>query len=67
MRVWISESKIQDLRFVVGVGGFQGGLVFKAYRCVYHSTLGSRVNKKGERGCTPSASVSATLRNRLEF
>jgi len=25
---------------------FQGGLVFKAYRLLYHSTLGLRVTKK---------------------
>ena len=30
----------------VGVGGHRGGLVFKAHRLVYHSTLGSRVIKK---------------------
>jgi hypothetical protein len=28
---------------------FQGGLVFKAHRLVYHSTLGSRVIKKKKR------------------
>jgi len=28
------------------VGDFRGGLVFKAHRLVYHSTLGSRVIKK---------------------
>jgi len=28
------------------VNRFRGGLVFKAHRLVYHSTLGSRVIKK---------------------
>ena len=28
---------------------FRGGLVFKAYRCLYVSTLGSRVMKKKEK------------------
>ena len=30
------------------VNRFRGGLVFKAHRLVYHSTLGSRVIKKEE-------------------
>ena len=30
----------------VNVQWFRGGLVFKAHRLVYHSTLGSRVIKK---------------------
>ena len=44
---------------------FQGGLVFKANRLVYHSTLGSRVIKKNQvryshpRGSAPDANVSA--------
>ena len=33
---------------------FRGGLVFKAHRLVYHSTLGSRVTKKKRRSCTPA-------------
>ena len=32
-----------------GVWGFRGGLVFKAHRWLYHSTLGSRVIKKKEK------------------
>ena len=31
---------------------FRGGLVFKAHRLVYHSTLGSRVIKEGSVGKT---------------
>jgi len=34
------ESRVQ------GLGRFRGGLVFKAHRLVYHSTLGLRVIKK---------------------
>jgi len=38
------------------VNRFRGGLVFKAHRLVYHSTLGSRVMKRKKfgmlgRGC----------------
>jgi len=32
---------------------FRGGLVFKAHRLVYHSTLGSRVIKRGRRRYPP--------------
>ena len=40
------SGRLQD--FGVGVEGvkFRGGLVFKAHRLLYHSTLGSRVTKK---------------------
>jgi len=47
---------------------FRGGLVFKALRLIYHSTLGSRVkNKKKEKkpgtppGATPKAPVGSVL------
>ena len=30
---------------------FRGGLVFKAHRLLYHSTLGLRVIKKKKKGC----------------
>jgi len=38
----------QLLRYFLGrnVTRFRGGLVFKAHRLLYHSTLGSRVIKK---------------------
>ena len=34
---------------------FRGGLVFKAHRLLYHSTLGLRIIKKRRRGCTSRA------------
>ena len=37
---------------------FRGGLVFKAHRLLYHSTLGSRVIKKKRRRCTLRGSVN---------
>jgi len=40
---------------------FRGGLVFKAYRLVYHSTLGSRVIKKIKKRCPgPGRRVGAS-------
>ena len=39
---------------------FRGGLVFKAHRLVYHSTLGSRViKKKGPERASPEGSSGA--------
>jgi len=38
---------------------FRGGLVFKAHRWLYHSTLGSRVIKKKRRCGVPTALASA--------
>jgi len=35
---------------------FQGGLVFKAHRLVYHSTPGLRIKKKRRRSARPSFS-----------
>ena len=44
---------------------FRGGLVFKAHRLVYHSTLGSRVIKKKQRSflvwLTPSGSENMRM------
>ena len=40
---------------------FRGGLVFEAHRLLYHSTLGSRVNKKKRRH------TSQTRRTRVTF
>ena len=37
---------IQEQLFYRNVKRFRGGLVFKAYRLLYHSTLGLRVIKK---------------------
>ena len=42
---WLSSSGLPVKRF-------RGGLVFKAHRLVYHSTLGSRVIKKKKRRVT---------------
>ena len=36
---------------------FRGGLVFKAHRWLYHSTLGSRGIKKKREGCSPQPRV----------
>ena len=38
-RVWGTWFRVKGL-------GFRGGLVFKAHRWLYHSTIGSRVIKK---------------------
>jgi len=44
---------------------FRGGLVFKAHKLVYHSTLGSRVIKKKKSVVTPhQGMLSATCRAR---
>ena len=40
------SSKIQEQLLRRIVKRFRGGLVFKAQRILYHSTLGSRVTKK---------------------
>ena len=37
---------------------FRGGLVFKAHRLVYHSTLGLRVIKKKKKGLIPTLVLS---------
>ena len=42
--VW--RLQVLGCRFWFFGPGFAGGLVFKAHRLVYHSTLGSRVIKK---------------------
>ena len=48
---------------------FQGGLVRKAHRLVYHSTLGSRVIKKkkktSERKCGNTGKVGGDVRDRI--
>ena len=41
-----SRAPIQEHLLSRNVERFRGGLVFKAYRLLYHSTLGSRVMKK---------------------
>ena len=44
---------------------FRGGLVFKAHRLVYHSTLGLRVIKKKKVGeCLESAGAEKVARFR---
>ena len=54
---------------VAGVNRFRGGLVFKAHRLVYHSTLGSRVSRplEGTRFPTPRCGSRGTslIRNTL--
>ena len=40
------QSSIQEQLLHRNVQQFRGGLVFKAHRLVYHSTLGLRVIKK---------------------
>jgi len=66
-RVWVygawfrvsgSGFRVQGFGFR-GVGlRFRGGLVFKAHRRLYHSTLGSRVIKKRETPATARQRVS---------
>ena len=41
---------------------FRGGLVFRAHRLVYHSTLGWRIIKK-KRGCGTDHNVEAHREN----
>jgi len=43
---------------------FRGGLVFKAHRLLYHSTLGLRVIKK-KKGCGSTSSREGGGKNRL--
>ena len=42
----IAENQTQLPRVLLNVQRFRGGLVFKAHRLLYHSTLGVRVIKK---------------------
>jgi len=44
------------------VNRFQGGLVFKAYRLVYHSTLGLRVIKNRKKKYREDAEVAVGAR-----
>jgi len=47
----MSQFSIQEQLLRRNVKRFQGGLVLKAHRLVYHSTLGWRVIKKKRRRC----------------
>ena len=48
----LDEHRVEDARWIEeqllrrNVKRFRGGLVFKAHRLLYHSTLGLRVTKK---------------------
>jgi len=44
---------------------FRGGLVFKAHRLVYHSTLGLKVIKKNKKGGTAVVDVLSLLDEQL--
>jgi len=55
-----SRQTTRSSRFrVSNVQRFRGGLVFKAHRLVYHSTLGLRVIKK-KKACQGSGTKSTT-------
>ena len=63
---WIPELRpVVGLRYLLrrNVKRFRGGLVFKAHRPLYHSTLGSRVIKKKhqEMGLPEKADVVTDL------
>jgi len=51
------ESRISGFGSRVYVQRFQGGLVFKAHRLVYHSTLSWTVMKKKKKDLTSDDSV----------
>ena len=64
-----ASAGINSARTCRNVKRFRGGLVFKAHRLLYHSTLGWRVIKKKEgiAGCTggtPASRRAATPRDR---
>ena len=44
---------------------FRGGLVFKAHRLLYHSTLGSRVIKKKKKSTTCDETSGKELRAKV--
>ena len=50
--------RVQGLKLLrINVKRFRGGLVFKAHRLVYHSTLGWRVIKKKKRRLKPEVGL----------
>ena len=51
--VWGLRVSARGLGSPSQEGGFRGGLVSKAHRLVYHSTLGSRVMVKKEEVALP--------------
>jgi len=48
------KFSIQEQLLYRNVQRFRGGLVFKAHRLLYHSTLGSRVIKKKKKTGPPN-------------
>ena len=51
---WYGKTKVRREQLLSrNVKRFPGGLVFRAHRLLYHSTLGSRVIKKKRRDATP--------------
>jgi len=53
-RIWF---RVEEIGCRV-VQRFRGGLVFKAHRLLYHSTLGLRVIKKKRRRCRVEAAAA---------
>jgi len=60
--VWVGNSvwNFPHLPTTSRAGQFRGGLVFKAHRLVYHSTLGLRVTKKKSRAGQPAGQQTNT-------
>jgi len=60
----VCQFSISEQLLRINVQRFRGGLVFKAHRLLYHSTLGLRVIKKKKkecvRGSTPSGNSESS-------
>ena len=59
----VRSTQVSEQVLRSNVKRFRGGLVFKAYRLVYHSTLGSRVMNKKKKFVIPHACRGVPLQN----